>query len=110
MSDALAGITFLAIANGAPDIITAVVAGTSSSSSTVLIPFGSLYGAAIFSMGFILATVIKCYPNGLQLNIKETLVPLGFYITGTVYLLAVSIFYEKMNIYIALIFLCFYLM
>jgi len=54
----LAGITFLALANGAPDIITAVVAGTSDSSTTVLIPFGSLYGAAIFSMAFILSQVI----------------------------------------------------
>ena len=41
----MAGITFLALANGAPDIITAVVAGTSDSSTTILIPFGSLYGA-----------------------------------------------------------------
>ena len=48
----------MALANGAPDIITAVVAGTSSSDTTVLIPFGSLYGAALFSMAFIFSTVI----------------------------------------------------
>ena len=65
----MAGITFLALANGAPDIITAVVAGTSSSDTTVLIPFGSLYGAALFGMGFILATVIKNSPEKeLKLN------------------------------------------
>jgi sodium/potassium/calcium exchanger 6 len=58
MSHALAGVTFLAFANGAPDIITAVVAGSSSSQSTALIPFGSLYGAALFDMAFILAMVI----------------------------------------------------
>jgi solute carrier family 24 (sodium/potassium/calcium exchanger), member 6 len=71
MSEALAGITFLALANGAPDIITAVVAGTSDSDSTVLIPFGSLYGAALFSMGFILSMVIY-YSKGkkLTLNIR----------------------------------------
>jgi len=59
MSDALAGITFLAFANGAPDIITAIVAGSSSSDSTALIPFGSIYGAALFGMAFILAMVIE---------------------------------------------------
>ena len=58
VSDALAGITFLAFANGAPDIVTAIVAGASTSDSTALIPFGSLYGAAIFDMAFILSRVI----------------------------------------------------
>jgi|JI6StandDraft_1071083.scaffolds.fasta_scaffold99603_3 sodium/potassium/calcium exchanger 6 len=110
MSEALAGITFLALANGAPDILTAVVAGTSSSDTTVLIPFGSLYGAAFFSMGFILSMVIYYSPeNKLTLNLRETLVPLGFYIAGTLYLAGVSIFYKKMNITLALIFFSLYL-
>jgi hypothetical protein len=39
--------------------MTAIVAGTSSSDSTVLIPFGSLYGAALFGMAFIFAVVIS---------------------------------------------------
>ncbi len=71
MSEALAGITFLALANGAPDIITAVVAGTSSSDTTILIPFGSIYGAALFSMAFILAMVITYSPgNKITLNMR----------------------------------------
>ena len=71
MSEALAGITFLALANGAPDILTAIVAGTSSSDSTVLIPFGSLYGAALFSMGFILSMVIYySKDNKISLNVR----------------------------------------
>ncbi len=63
MSQALAGVTFLAFANGAPDIITAIVAGSSSSSSTALIPFGSLYGAALFDMAFVLSMVIQFSPT-----------------------------------------------
>lgn len=31
ISDAMAGVTFLAFANGAPDVLTAIVAGSSSS-------------------------------------------------------------------------------
>lgn len=110
MSEALAGITFLALANGAPDILTAVVAGTSSSESTVLIPFGSLYGAALFSMGFILSMVIY-HSKGriLHLNLREALVPLASYILGTLYLLCVSYFYERMNILCAAIFFGFYI-
>ena len=71
MSEALAGITFLALANGAPDVVTAIVAGTSDSDSTVLIPFGSLYGAALFSMAFILSMVISFSPSQkLSLNMR----------------------------------------
>jgi len=111
MSEALAGITFLAFANGAPDIITAIVAGSSSSQSTALIPFGSLYGAALFSMAFILSMVIQYSPNQILLLKKtETLVPLGFYLLGTVFLLLVSVVYGKMNIPLASIFLSFYLL
>ena len=110
MSQALAGITFLAFANGAPDIITAIVAGSSSSGSTALIPFGSIYGAALFGMAFILAMVIE-YSEGKQLKLKkrEALIPLGFYIGGTIYLICISLFYKKMNIVISLIFLSLYL-
>ena len=109
MSQALAGVTFLAFANGAPDVVTAIVAGTSSSESTALIPFGSLNGAALFDMGFVLAMVIQFSPaNKLTINKQDALVPLGFYIFGSIYLICVSFFYGKMNIVIALIFLALY--
>lgn len=110
MSEAMAGITFLALANGAPDIITAVVAGTSDSSTTILIPFGSLYGAAIFSMAFILSQVIF-YSKGQEviIHVRENIVPLGFYIGGTLYIILISLFYGKMNIVVAIIFFSFYI-
>ena len=106
----MAGITFLALANGAPDIITAVVAGTSDSSTTILIPFGSLYGAAIFSMAFILSQVIF-YSKGQEviIHVRENIVPLGFYIGGTLYIILISLFYGKMNIVVAIIFFSFYI-
>lgn len=93
MSDALAGITFLALANGTPNVITAVAAGASSSPSTLLIPFGSIFGSSMFSMGFILSTIVVNSPTGLTLNLHETLVPLGFYLLGTVYLIVVSLWF-----------------
>jgi solute carrier family 24 (sodium/potassium/calcium exchanger), member 6 len=105
----MAGVTFLAFANGAPDVITAVVAGSSSSESTALIPFGSLYGAALFDMAFILAMVIQLSPTqSLTLKKREALLPLGFYIFGSLYLIAVSFFYGRMNAVIAGFFLALY--
>lgn len=111
MSHALAGTTLLAFANGAPDIITAAVAGTSTSDSTALIPFGSLYGAALFDMAFLLGMVIHYSPaNLLRLKKKETIIPLCFYLAGTTYLICISLFYGKMNVIIATVFLSFYFM
>lgn len=99
----------MAFANGAPDIITAVVAGSSSSSSTALIPFGSLYGAALFDMAFILAMVIQLSPSqSLTLIKREALLPLGFYIFGSLYLIIVSASYGKMNAIIGSFFLALY--
>ena len=59
----MAGVTFLAFANGAPDVLTAIIAGNSTSEETALIPFGSIFGAAIFSCAIILARVIANSPN-----------------------------------------------
>ena len=59
----MAGVTFLAFANGAPDVLTAIIAGSSDSDSTSLIPFGSIFGACLFSTAFILSSVIFCQPN-----------------------------------------------
>ena len=58
ISPTFAGVTFLAFANGAPDVLTAIVAGSSDSDQTVLIPFGSIFGACLFSAAFILSAVI----------------------------------------------------
>ena len=69
-SETLAGVTFLAFANGAPDVLTAIIAGNSSSQETAMIPFGSLFGATIFSCGIILARVIKFSPNSHENGLK----------------------------------------
>lgn len=62
-------------------------------------------------MGFVLAMVIEFNPIGiLTLKKREALVPLGFFILGTVYLLVVSLFYQKMNIVVAILFLSLYFM
>lgn len=50
--------TFLAFANGAPDVLTAIIAGNSDSEDTALIPFGSIFGALMFSSTIILSQVI----------------------------------------------------
>lgn len=53
--------------------------------------------------------VIQLSPSKeLTLKKREALIPLGFYILGTVYLISISLFYQKMNFVIALFFLILY--
>ena len=57
MSESLAAVTLLAIANGAGDVITALVA--SGTNDGISYNIGSLYGAGLFCMSIIIATTIK---------------------------------------------------
>lgn len=111
ISPTLAGVTFLAFANGAPDVLTAIIAGQSDSTSTALIPFGSIFGAGLFSTSFILSTVIESQKNeALDIQRRKILIPLIFYIIGIGILIITSLFYHKMNIGIALSLFILYIM
>jgi sodium/potassium/calcium exchanger 6 len=107
----LAGVTFLALANGAPDVLTAVLAGASTSASTELIPFGSIFGGALFSTAYILSAVIFQSPSKrLKVKLDEIIVPLSFYIFGMGFLIIISAAYGKMNAYLASVLLVAYVM
>lgn len=111
ISPTLAGVTFLAFANGAPDIITAIVAGSSDSASTVLIPFGSIFGACLFSTAFILSASILALPNEtLTIRSRYIMLPLSIYILAMLFIIFVTVFYGKMNAYLACVPLVLYIM
>lgn len=57
ISQNLAGVTFLAFGNGAPDVISSIVAA-SSISNGIEFSVGSLNGAGIFVTSFVLSTVV----------------------------------------------------
>ena len=52
MSEGLAGVTLLAFANGAGDVLTAIVAGDSEEG--IAYNIGSLYGAGLFVISYLL--------------------------------------------------------
>ena len=58
ISDAVAGVTFLALANGASDVISGIVAGGKSTSG-VLIATGGLLGACLFTVTIVFARCIQ---------------------------------------------------
>ena len=88
-----------------------MIAGNSDSEATALIPFGSIFGACLFSYTIILSTVIFLLPNKvLKVKKSQILEPLVCYISGVVFLLLVAIFYKKMNIWLSAILVVFYVM
>lgn len=59
LSDAMAAVTLIALANGAGDVITALVA--SGSDGGVSYNIGSLYGSGFFVCAFVIAATIMIY-------------------------------------------------
>jgi len=60
LSEALAGVTLIALANGAGDVITALVA--SGSDGAIEFNVGSLFGAGLFCCSYVVAASIFASP------------------------------------------------
>jgi len=87
ISDALAGVTLLAFANGAGDVITALVA--SDSKEGVSYNVGALYGAGLFVITFVIAKTIQNSPVDIVIESEILWRDIGFYFVSvmvTIYL------------------------
>lgn len=105
MSDAFAGITLLAMANGAGDVITAVV--SSGSSEGVSYNIGSLFGAGLFVCTFVMYKTIDASPVEIKL-VKETVYrDIVFYILGTLMVIVFGI-YGKLTWWTSMLMLLLY--
>jgi sodium/potassium/calcium exchanger 6 len=60
-SEALTGVSLLALANGSPDVISSMVAGGDDGGT--LVSIGALYGASLFTCNFVFSSVINASPN-----------------------------------------------
>jgi solute carrier family 24 (sodium/potassium/calcium exchanger), member 6 len=67
MSEQLAGVTLLALANGAPDVIGALTAAGSDQGGVGL-AVGGLTGAGLFITGVVTAWVVLTSPVVIKLN------------------------------------------
>lgn len=67
LSEQLAGVTFLALGNGAPDVIGAIVAGDSDQGGVGL-AVGGITGAGLFVAGVVCATIILVSKNDIAIN------------------------------------------
>ena len=81
LSEALAGVTLLAFANGAGDVVTAIVA--SNSKDGVSYNVGALYGAGFFVLTLVVAFTILLSPVKIVVSKSVIFRDIGFYILAT---------------------------
>lgn len=82
LSDALAGVTLLAFANGAGDVITALVAGDSKEGVSYNV--GALYGAGLFVISFVIAKTIENSPSDIIVESEILWRDIGFYLIAVI--------------------------
>lgn len=94
LSEALAGVTLLAFANGAGDVITAIVA--SGSKDGISYNVGALYGAGFFVLTLVVALTIMNSETKIKVEKSVVFRDIGFYILATIYIISVA-FYGKIT-------------
>lgn len=107
LSESLAGVTLIAFANGAGDILTAIVA--SDSKEGISYNIGSLYGAGLFILTFILSMTIFQSPKEIVMSKRIIWRDIGMYVVGTLFIIGMAI-YGKITWVMSLILLFIYLL
>ena len=107
LSEALAGVTLLAFANGAGDVITAIVA--SESDEGVAYNIGALYGAGLFVLTLVVSVVITVSPKAITVHKATIYRDIGFYILATILTLGIAA-YGSITVVTSLMMLGLYLL
>lgn len=106
LSESLAGVTLIAFANGAGDILTAIVA--SDSKEGISYNIGSLYGAGLFVLTFVVSMTIFNSPNQIILGKSMVWRDIGMYIFASLFIVCLAI-YGTITPFYSIILLLFYI-
>jgi Ca2+/Na+ antiporter len=83
ISESLAGVTFLAFGNGAPDVLSALSA-SGSDEDGIYLAISALLGAGLFVSSVVAAVVMMSAPEPIQVVPKVFVRDVGFYMLGPV--------------------------
>lgn len=108
VSEQLAGVTFLAIANGAPDVISAVAASGSSAGSGVGLAVGAITGAGIYVTIAVSAIITILSTTKLTVTPRVFIRDVLFYLGGLIILVLASIISGGFDIVFSVLFLVWY--
>jgi sodium/potassium/calcium exchanger 6 len=93
LSPSLAATTFVALANGAPDIFSS--AANAHKTESFLMSLGTLLGAFVFTTTFVLMSVVYSVPSQVALPRLAVIKELGFYFYAILFLVILGILRAK---------------
>jgi len=103
----MAGVTILALANGAGDVVTAIVA--SGTSGGVSYNIGALFGAGLFVCSIVICLTILQSKNDIIVNANTIYRDIGFYIAAGLLVIFYA-WYQSIPWWGAVSLLCLYLL
>jgi sodium/potassium/calcium exchanger 6 len=106
MSQNLAAVTFLALGNGAPDVISSIVGGDDEG---IEFSLGALLGSTMIVTGIVLSTVILFSDGGLKVAKQLFLRDIGLFLFALILLFIFAIS-KEIYLWESIIFFCLYLM
>lgn len=113
LSESLAGVTFLALGNGSPDVFTSIAAiGSSSPSDKAgnILTISQLVGSAFFITTCVISLSTRASDQNKQINVTKSFFirDFSFYLLTMVYLLVCMLVIGYVNIYVSVGFILIY--
>jgi sodium/potassium/calcium exchanger 6 len=111
-SESLAGVTLLALGNGAPDVFSAIAAGgDSAENGDIMLSVSALIGSSFFITTVVMFLAVNASSTNQKIRVTKHffLRDLVFMIITMIYLLLVMIFVKVINLYVSVGFIVIYL-
>uniref|UniRef100_A0A1I7UHF0 Na_Ca_ex domain-containing protein n=1 Tax=Caenorhabditis tropicalis TaxID=1561998 RepID=A0A1I7UHF0_9PELO len=108
ISESVAGVTFMAFGNGAPDVFGAIASVLSSPTPKADLALGELFGGGLFVTTMVVSTIILTSP--FDVEVFSTIRDLLFYLAALSFLGFCFIFYNRVTLWMPLTFLGMYLL
>lgn len=110
-SESLAGVTLLALGNGAPDVFAAISAAGGGDKSDILLTVSALTGSALFITTVVMFLSLNAAsndPKAIRVTSKFFLRDLFFFFLTIIGLLLAMLVFEEINFYVSGGFICLY--
>ena len=106
ISQSVAGITFMAFGNGAPDIFSTIASVLNTKRPKAGLAIGELLGGGVFVTTIVFSTVIIIKP--FKIARKPTLRDIGFYLIGVAWMAFMMLYSSTLHVWEPLIYLILY--
>uniref|UniRef100_A0A1I7UHE7 Na_Ca_ex domain-containing protein n=1 Tax=Caenorhabditis tropicalis TaxID=1561998 RepID=A0A1I7UHE7_9PELO len=108
ISESVAGVTFMAFGNGAPDVFGAIASVLSSPTPKADLALGELFGAGLFVTTMVLAVTIFTKP--FKAEVFSSIRDIAFYLVALSFLALCFVFYDHVELWMPVSFLGIYLL